>query len=344
MTEEKSIRPGESAAVSGSTVVVKVEGAPRRSVVGLVLLGLLAASIMMNLLLIAATAITPTPVTGVRQILREGDAGAKAKLAVIDFTGTIMPPFTDRWIRQIRHAREDDSVKGVLLEIDSPGGLVADSHQLYHELRKLTDQKPVYVAMKRIAASGGLYIAMAAGAEGKIYIEPTTWTGSIGVIIPRYNAAELAEKIGVKTEPLATGPLKGSLSPFRNLREDERAVWDTIIDDAFERFLGVIADNRSQLDHDAVRALATGQIYTANQALENGLADENGYSEDALRALAESIGLTKYQVVDYAAPVGLIDVLIGMQEDRPNVMDQLMEAGVPRAFYYCSWNPMVPAQ
>lgn len=344
MNGDKPISPGESTTVSGGTVVVRVESAAarRQSNLGsLILLGMLAASAMMNLLLIAGTAMNAPAADSVRQVHRDGTEGAASKLAVIQFSGTIMPPFTDRWIEQIRDAVEDESVKGVLLEIDSPGGLVADSHQLYHELQKLQETKPVYVAMKRMAASGGYYIAMGAGPSGRVFAEPTTWTGSIGVIMPRYNAAELAEKVGVKTEPLVTGPLKGSLSPFRDLREDELQVWNAIIDESFQRFIGVIADNRSNLDADAVRALATGQVYTTDQAVENGLVDEIGFADEAIAALAESLTLSEYEVVDYESPVGLLEVLLGGTTSPPSVLEQVLDSGVPRAFYYCSWNPMV---
>ena len=103
-----------------------------------------------------------------------GDKTAKDKLAVIEASGTIMPPFTGHLLDTIKKVNEDEQVKGVLLVIDSPGGLVADSHQIYQKLKKLSDKKPMYVAMKRIAASGGVYIAMGAGANGKIFAEPTT--------------------------------------------------------------------------------------------------------------------------------------------------------------------------
>lgn len=333
--------------MSGGTIVVRVESDrshARRNLGSLILLGLLAASVMMNLALIAGSAVSDSSLNTVRQVHRDGSLDSQNKIAVIRFSGTIMPPFTDRWIKQIRHAAEDDVVQGVLLEIDSPGGLVADSHQIYHELQKLRVIKPVYVAMKRMAASGGYYVAMGAGPDGLVFAEPTTWTGSIGVILPRYNAAELASNLGVKTEPLVTGPLKGSLSPFRDLREDERVVWETIIDDSFRRFIAVIADNRKSLDTESVKKLATGQVYTTTQAIQNGLVDETGFVDDAITALAESLNLADYEVVDYTSPTGLIEVLLGSQESPPGILDRLLQAGVPRAFYYCSWNPVIPVR
>ncbi len=278
----------------------------------------------------------------VQQSHHSGTEGADGKLAVINFSGTIMPPFTNRWLQQIKEATDDDSIQGVLLSVDSPGGLVADSHQIYHELLKLREKKPIYVAMKRLAASGGYYISMGIGEEGEIFVEPTTWTGSIGVIIPRYNASELATKVGVKVEPLATGPLKDSLNPFRNLSDSERQVWDEILADSFDRFVGVIADNRPELDDEKVRALATGQIYTANQAIEKGLADKVGYEEDALDALASSLGLSEYEAVEYSSPATLLDILLSKAETPPTISEQLLESSIPRAMYYCSWNPWVP--
>ncbi len=276
---------------------------------------------------------------------RSGERTATARIAVLEVEGTIMPPYTERYLRMIERAEEDDDVKGILLVVDSPGGLVADSHQIYHalvEMRKKT-QKPVVVSMRRIAASGGLYVAMAAGPEATIFAEPTAWTGSIGVIVPHYDMTGLGEKLGVAgTHPaLKTGELKDSLSPLRPLSEKDVEVWKAIIGDSFERFLKVIADNRDNLDKEEVRALATGQIYTANQALENGLIDEIGFEEDALEALKEQIGVEKVRVVTYRWNQTLYDVLTGSVEaSQPeNRWRDVMESTVPRAMYYCSTAP-----
>jgi protease-4 len=197
--------------------------------------------------------------------------------------------------------------------------------------------------MKRLAASGGYYLAMGIGTEGRIFAEPTTWTGSIGVIIPRYNAAELASKIGVTVEPLVTGPLKSSLNPFRDLSDQEQEVWAAILKDSFDRFVGVIEQNRSTLDDEQVRQLATGQIYTTSQAIEHGLVDEVGYEEEALEALAQSLGLSEYEVIEYSSTPTLLDVILsGTVQAKPGFKEELRSATVPKAMYYCSWNPWVP--
>lgn len=300
-----------------------------------------------------------------------GTAQAAEKIAIIRVQGTIMPPMTERLLKQIKHAGEDEAVKGVLLTIDSPGGLVADSHQIYHELQKLVKEskKPVYVAMKRLAASGGYYIAMGAGPEAKIFAEPTTWTGSIGVIIPRYDVSGLADSWKIKSVPLKTGKFKDALSPFRSLSEEEREVWSKILNESLAMFLNVIDENRPMLairktdeptagDDPSVvpnhlelisekteaneqTNLATGQIFTANQAVANGLVDEIAFEEDALKQLQEKLDLEEARIVVYQSPVSLWETLMGFgQAQAPDQKQQArLDASVPQAMYYFSWVP-----
>ena len=346
MASEKVVHPGESASANASTVVVRVESPGSTSAarwLRRLLLSLLMVSIVLNLWFILDP-LSYSPPRIAEQHLT-GDKGAGDRIAVINFTGTISPPFTERWLKQLKQAAKDDTVKGVVMAIDSPGGFVADSHQLLREIQKLAAAKPVYVAMKRIAASGGYYIAMGIGENGRIFAEPTTWTGSIGVIIPRFNATELVQKIGLKSEPLVTGPLKDTLNPFREMTEQENQVWAAIMKDAFDRFVSVIDAGRAQLDDGAIRKLATGQIYTASQALENHLVDEIGYTEDAIAALAKQLQLPGYDAFEYRSTPGLVDSLIGSKFSGADVIaDQILQASVPKAMYYASWNPWVPLQ
>lgn len=272
-----------------------------------------------------------------------GEKSASDKIAVIAVNGTIMPPYTERWIKQIDHAAEDEAVKGVLLVVDSPGGLVADSQQIYHRLQKLNQKKPVYVQMKRMAASGGYYIAMGAGSQGRIFAEPTTWTGSIGVIIPRYDMTQLAEKIGVASDPLKTGEFKDALNPFRPMTDAERKVWENILDQSFQKFMKVIDDNRDGLNAEEVKALATGQVYTADDALASKLVDQIGYEEDSLKALRDHLKLTSARVVEYQTPSSLVEQLLGGQANPAgDTWKAVLDASVPRAMYLCSWWPALP--
>lgn len=276
-----------------------------------------------------------------------GDKQSENKIALIRIEGTIMPPFTGRVLKAIKQAKEDSSVKGVVLAINSPGGLVTDSHQIYHRLKELSETKPIVVSMGSMAASGGYYVAMGAGEKAKIFAEPTTWTGSIGVIIPHYEVTELAEKAGVRAVPLKTGEFKDALSPFRELTERERAVWDEIMNQSFERFLEVIDQNRKNLDIEQLRKLATGQIYTAKDARTNGLIDEIGYEEDAINELKRGAGLAEARVVVYQHHAeSLLDMLMGSAESNsPTAQWQaLLDASVPRAMYFCSWGLPVPVR
>jgi len=346
MPLEKTVTPGDSTLTTAAGVVIRVESASSSSAsrwLRRLLLTLLMISIASNAwFLIDPLSYSPPRIA--EQHLT-GNKGAADRIAVINFTGTISPPFTERWLKQIKQATEDESVKGVVMAIDSPGGFVADSHQLLREIQKMAKVKPAYVAMKRIAASGGYYIAMGIGEHGRIFAEPTTWTGSIGVIIPRFNATDLVQKIGIKSEPLVTGPLKDTLNPFREMTDQEHQVWAAIMKDAFDRFVSVIDAGRAPLDEAAIRKLATGQIYTANQALENHLVDEIGYVEDAVTALAKQLQLTSYDAFEYRSTPGLVDSLIGSKASAADaISDQILQASVPKAMYYASWNPWVPSE
>src|SRR3990172_332882 len=130
------------------------------------------------------------------------------------------------------------------------------------------------------------------------------------------------------------------------LNDADKKVWSAILDDAFQRFLSVIDENRENLDRDSVKKLATGQVYTAEQALKNGLVDEIGYLDDAVAHLQNRLGLSAARVVTYESPPTLFDLLTEASESR-NPQAQwrtLVEAAVPRAMYLCSWLPVLPAR
>ncbi|QDT34554.1 signal peptide peptidase SppA [Thalassoglobus polymorphus] len=310
---------------------------PGRRLLLMFLLFALAFSLMLNLGLLASVGDLTSDTNTPNEKFHSGDTLADAKIARIEANFMIMNPYTNRIIKAIKKATKDDAVKGVLLVIDSPGGLVSDSHEIYHQIKKLSEKKPVFVQMKGIAASGGYYIAMGAGPDAPVYVEPTTWTGSIGVIVPRYNVTELADKIGVKADSLATGPLKDTLNPLKEMSAREREVWDAIIQDSFDRFLSVIAENRSNLSLEQVRELATGQVYTANQAIKNGLADEISFEEDSLTKLQEKLGLKTAKVIDYTYPLSFTESLLSVTARQPEInidpFSKILEASTPRAMY-----------
>ena len=165
------------------------------------------------------------------------------KVVILSVKGVIVGSDDSFVKRQIDQATKDKAVKAVVLRVDSPGGTVSGSDYYYHHLRKLADKRdiPLVVSMGSVAASGGYYVAMAAGSTpDTIFAEPTTWTGSIGVIIPHYNAGELMEKLGIQEDPVASGPLKNMGTFARSMNEKEREIFRALVADGFTRFKDVI--------------------------------------------------------------------------------------------------------
>lgn len=345
MSDTTVFTPGSKGNGPPQTILVQTQTTSAwRGWIIKILLVALVVSVMANLGLYSAYRQYFANLEPPHEKFESGSHTANEKIAILKMEATIMPPYTERLIKQIDHVTGDNAVKGVLLVIDSPGGLVTDSHQIYHRLQKLQQKKPVNVYMKRMAASGGYYIAMGAGPQAKIFAEPTTWTGSIGVILPRYDLSKLGEKYGVASDSIKTGEFKETLNPLKAMTQEERDLWVKILDQSFQKFLSVIDDNRDKLNRDEVKALATGQIYTADDAKQNKLIDEIGFQEDALEDLKHRVDLKDPRVVSYETPVALVDLLLGNARAQQTVdpWRTVMEATVPRAMYYCSWLPMLP--
>jgi len=192
-------------------------------------------------------------------------------------------------VKKINGFRDDDNTAAVLLRIDSPGGGVAPSQEIYQAVKNCAAKKPTIVSMGSIAASGGYYIASGAT---RIFANGGTLTGSIGVIMefPRYN--KLLEKIGVSIEVLTAGNLKDAGSPFRELGKNERQYFDDILKDTHKQFITDVCEGRN-MEYETVKSLAEGQIFTGNQALANGLVDTLGTLEDVKNYILETCGLPK---------------------------------------------------
>ena len=181
-----------------------------------------------------------------------------------------------------------EQVKAVVLRINSPGGTVGASQELHAAVLKLREKGiPVVASMGDVAASGGVYIALAAD---KIVANPGTITGSIGVIIRTANAQELFHKVGVSAEVVKSGPFKDILSPYRSLTPDERALLQGMIDDAYRQFVEAVAAGRG-LAPEQVRPFADGRIFTGRQAKELGLVDELGGLQTAVELAGKVAGI-----------------------------------------------------
>jgi protease-4 len=188
----------------------------------------------------------------------------------------------------IRKLREDDTVKGVVLRINSPGGAFGPSQEMYMAVKRLAAKKPVVASFSAVAASGGYYAACGAH---RIFSNPGTITGSIGVITQLANARELLQKLGVNFESLTTGKLKDAGSPFKALTDDQRAYLEGLISDLNAQFSGDVATER-KLSKEAIALIADGRAMTGARAKALGLVDELGGQEEAVDSLKTQLGLT----------------------------------------------------
>ena len=234
---------------------------------------------------------------------------------------------TDMVIRQIQDAREDREVKAVVIRINSPGGSAPASQEVGEELKKLRASGKVVVAsMGDIAASGGYWIAALCD---KIYANPGTITGSIGIYIPYANWQELFKKIGIQGEKIKSGPHKDMLSPERPMTEKERLIIQSMVDDLYEQFVTVVAEGR-KMDPARVRELADGRIYTGRQARNLGLIDEMGSLEEAVKAAAQMAGMAGKPLIKEYGRGGFWEALFGStaQLMLEVLRNQLLQAGM----------------
>lgn len=231
------------------------------------------------------------------------------KIAVVDLSGTIVSDDTSsgflskannisarRTIQLLDGIEKDASVKAVVLRINSPGGAVVASDEIYQRVRQLRQKKPVVVSMGDAAASGGYYIA--AGAN-KIVANPATITGSIGVIAELPKLSGLFSKIGVEMRVIKSGDFKDIGSPNRDLTPEEKAIFQTMISEAYDQFIHSIVSGRN-MDEAKVRQLADGRIYTGLQAQKNGLVDELGNFNQAVSDAEALAQVSNASVVEYS--------------------------------------------
>ncbi len=284
---------------------------------------------------------------------------AKNKVAIITIEGAIM--HNDGFARwQIEHARLDPDVKAVVVRVDSPGGTVTGSDYLYHHLKMLREGEgtgrkiPLVVSMGGIAASGGYYVSMAAGdVPDTIFAERSTWTGSIGVIIPHYTVADLLQKWDIQDDSVVSGKFKAMASPTRKLTpevaEEEHQILQSLVDQSFDQFKELVREARPQLANNNAnwKTATTGQVFTAKQALDLGLVDKLGYIEDAIDRAIELAKLDprNVRVVKYTPPESLLgSMLVGPSAQSGGLnLSALLEMTTPRAYYLCSWLPSLVA-
>jgi protease-4 len=190
-------------------------------------------------------------------------------------------------VRQLNELRKNERVKAIVMRIDSPGGVVGPSQEIYAEVKKLTTTKKVVVSMGSLAASGGYYIAAPAA---RIIANPGTITGSIGVLMKFSNVEGLMGKIGMKAFTLKTGKYKDVGSPVRPMSDQDKAMLQGVIDSAHGQFVKAVAEGR-KLPVEAVRQIADGRIFTGEQALALKLVDRLGTLQDAVDEAGKLAGI-----------------------------------------------------
>jgi protease-4 len=313
------------------------------------------ARLLLAFVLLAGCSVISIDFTPRIQALQEQtvEGSGAAKILLMDLSGVLSeePPVSlggsaprvsllARVREELKKAEEDERIRALVLRINSPGGTVTASDILYREIRAFKERRkiPVVATIMDVGASGGYYVALAADT---IVAHPTTVTGSIGVMMLTVNAEGLLRKVGVAPLTIKSGEKKDMGAPFRGLTEEERAIFQSVIDDLHSRFVSLIARERKLLE-ERVRALADGRIYTARRAQELGLVDRVGYLEEGVEMAKRAAGTAEARVVMYHRPREYRSNLYSSAEtpDRPEFtlaqLGSLLVGPGPR-FLYLWW-------
>ncbi len=293
------------------------------------------------------------PLTGYVEPLEEKTltGTGKNKILLIDVSGVIteenkksLSGFSTeinpvaRIKEELEKASRDKRIKALLLRIDSPGGTVTACDIIHQEIMRFKKKNNIYVAASfmNIAASGGYYIATAADS---ITAHPTTITGSIGVIVTKFNIKGLMDKVGVQEESIKSGDKKDILSPFRGSTPEERKIVQDIIDSLYQKFLAVIEEGRKDISKDKLKRLADGRVFTARQALDARLIDGIGYLDDTIDMVKKQTGLEEARVITYYRPTAYKNNIYSQANIQLfNIGGGEFTGYLPVRFMYL-WNP-----
>ena len=315
-------------------------------IVSLIILGMVGVGILFGsifIYLIATDGIEILAIERHEKTLSEkviaGNSNASDIVAVITIEGMIVSNADGYIARQIRQVKGDNNVKAIVLRVDSPGGTMSGSDYYLHLLKQMKSKRdvPIVVSMGSTAASGGYYVSMVGD---EIFAEPSTITGSIGVIASLFDASELLKNVGVAMTPVVSGPHKTMGSFAKPMTEEERALFQRLIDDNFDRFKEVIREGRKKFANNPAELdkLATGQIFTANDAVANGLIDKIGFIDDAIEYAGNLAGMANrdYKVIQYKPKLSFMDTLLESRAPSKLVSGKtLFEATTPRIYLLC---------
>ncbi|NLX15276.1 MAG: signal peptide peptidase SppA [Phycisphaerales bacterium] len=262
--------------------------------------------------------ITPVPVDKSleEEVLIDEGGWSPAKIVLVDVDGMLFnhtkPSLfaegenpVSLFVEKLDKAAKDSQAQALLLRINSPGGSVTASDLMHSEVmhfkRRTGGQRPVVAVLMDVAASGGYYVACAAD---EIVASPTTVTGSVGVLMQMINFSGTMSRIGISADAITSGPMKDAGSPLREMKPEEREIFQNLVNEFYDRFVQVVATGRPNLDEKQVRDIADGRVWSAPQALELGIIDRIGTLRDALVDLKSKIGANRVRVVTYKRPLG----------------------------------------
>ena len=303
---------------------------------GIVLALSVMANIALVLMLIGVVAVFAAGQRGIltEEVIRKGPS--RTKIAVITVEGIIHGGQAEDVSRQLKVAQRDERVKALIVRVNSPGGTISGSDQIYKEILKYRqeEKKPVIAFMQGVAASGGYYTSVACE---KIIAEPTTITGSIGVISLYFVVQELLEdKLGILPVVVKSGLKKDWPSSFQAPTEEQlQYLQEKLISPAYERFVDIVAEGRKgSLTVDEIRQLADGGIFGAQEALDEKLIDKIGYLDEAIELVKSLAGIEKAQVVEYRKPFSLTSFLTYRHQNALNISrNSLYELSTPQIMY-----------
>lgn len=240
-------------------------------------------------------------------LLFGGGMPLSGPVAIVEITKPIFE--SDEVVKELADLESDQDVKVVVLRLDSPGGAVGPSQEIYDQVKKLDAKKPVIVSMGTVAASGAYYIA---SASRYIVANPGTITGSIGVIMETFGLKQILDKWGIESRVIKSGDFKDVGNPFKELTEQDRSYLKAITDDMYEQFVSAVAEGR-KLDLEKAKELAQGKIYTGRQAKNLGLVDELGNYLQAVDRAKEIAGLGKDAKVRWPKDPSALEEFLGAE-------------------------------
>ncbi|MBI5779197.1 MAG: signal peptide peptidase SppA [Planctomycetes bacterium] len=318
----------------------------------------LALSVLLNIILFIMVVAKFSTMSGFQDLqdrrYRErvvgGETGSDNKILLLPISGVIMsggessgfwgaasdPVQTVRDV--LKRAESDRYVKAIILDINSPGGGVTASDNIHRELKRFKAKRPDVIIVSylgEVAASGGYYVAMP---SNRIVVHPTSITGSIGVIASMLNVEGLFQKIGLRSEVIKSADKKDIFSGTRPMTKEERAIMQAMIDEMYHRFVGIVVEGRPNLTRSEILKLADGRIYTGEQAVKNGLADESGDREDAFEAAKKLAKIADARLVQYQKRHDFWEIFEAAASFQPqglndNIKSILLERNTPHLLY-----------